>query len=365
MGNIAKNNRGGQCKERNSNLELLRILAMLLIIAHHYVVNSGITNLFDVQNPTSNMVFLQLWGMWGKAAINIFILISGYFMCKSSLTLNKILKLYLEVKFYKIIIFLIMYAMGYQSLGVMEIFKAVFNVLYGFNRGFTGSFFAFYIFIPFYNLLIQKMNKKGHFSLICMLIFIFTFTGTFINAPVFHHMGWYMTLYFVASYIRLYPNEYTEKCMANFVVLGVVALLSYVSIVAFDLLHIDMAYYFVADSHKIFAFLIGISAFLAFKNLNIRINKFINRISATTFGILLIHANSEAMRTFLWHDLIKVPQMYIFPLIDLFLHAFVSMIGVFVVCSLIDMVRIYVLEKPLFKFLSKKFPILNKSLECD
>ena len=29
-------------KQRSSNFELLRILLMLLIIAHHYVVNSGI-----------------------------------------------------------------------------------------------------------------------------------------------------------------------------------------------------------------------------------------------------------------------------------------------------------------------------------
>lgn len=28
-------------KERNSNLELYRIIVMLLIVAHHYVVNSG------------------------------------------------------------------------------------------------------------------------------------------------------------------------------------------------------------------------------------------------------------------------------------------------------------------------------------
>ena len=29
-------------KERNSNLELYRIIVMLLIVAHHYVVNSGL-----------------------------------------------------------------------------------------------------------------------------------------------------------------------------------------------------------------------------------------------------------------------------------------------------------------------------------
>ena len=31
-----------QIKQRNSNLELYRIIVMLLIVAHHYVVNSGL-----------------------------------------------------------------------------------------------------------------------------------------------------------------------------------------------------------------------------------------------------------------------------------------------------------------------------------
>lgn len=29
-------------KQRDSNLELLRIITMLVIVAHHYVVNSGL-----------------------------------------------------------------------------------------------------------------------------------------------------------------------------------------------------------------------------------------------------------------------------------------------------------------------------------
>lgn len=65
-------------KQRLSNLELLRILAMLFIVAHHSVVNSGIAEQFDIFHITPNMMFLQLWGMWGKTAINVFILITGY-----------------------------------------------------------------------------------------------------------------------------------------------------------------------------------------------------------------------------------------------------------------------------------------------
>ena len=58
---------------RKSNIELLRIIGMLMIIAHHYVLNSGIIDAFEVGSTSMNYVFLTLWGMWGKTGINILI----------------------------------------------------------------------------------------------------------------------------------------------------------------------------------------------------------------------------------------------------------------------------------------------------
>ena len=94
-------------KLRNSNLELYRIIAMLLIVAHHYVVNSGLTSLDGPisYNPTSaKSLFLLLFGAWGKTGINCFVLITGYFMCKSQITFKKFAKLILQVMFYNILI---------------------------------------------------------------------------------------------------------------------------------------------------------------------------------------------------------------------------------------------------------------------
>ena len=94
---------------RNSNLELYRILLMLAIVAHHYVVNSGLMPVLDSEPLSLNSCFFYLFGMWGKTGINCFVLITGYFMCKSEITWQKFLKLILEVAFYKITIFCIFY----------------------------------------------------------------------------------------------------------------------------------------------------------------------------------------------------------------------------------------------------------------
>ncbi|MBO5131942.1 MAG: hypothetical protein J6C20_02595 [Paludibacteraceae bacterium] len=53
-------------KERNSNLELYRVVVMLLIVAHHYVVNSGLFQLMESSLLSGNTLFLYLFGMWGK-----------------------------------------------------------------------------------------------------------------------------------------------------------------------------------------------------------------------------------------------------------------------------------------------------------
>lgn len=62
-------------KTRNSNLELFRILTMLSIVAHHYVVNSGLLAADGVvsSNPTTiHSLVLLLVGAWGKIGINSF-----------------------------------------------------------------------------------------------------------------------------------------------------------------------------------------------------------------------------------------------------------------------------------------------------
>ena len=52
---------------RSSNIELFRILSMLMIVAHHYVVNSGLMSCIDAQNVLHFQdYFLLLFGWGGK-----------------------------------------------------------------------------------------------------------------------------------------------------------------------------------------------------------------------------------------------------------------------------------------------------------
>ena len=112
-----------QVKQRNSNLELYRIIVMLLIVAHHYVVNSGMMEEMAKEPLSSRSIFYYIFGMWGKIGINCFVLITGYFMCRSHITLRKFLKLFLEIMFYKIVIWAIFVGTGYESFSIKLMLK--------------------------------------------------------------------------------------------------------------------------------------------------------------------------------------------------------------------------------------------------
>lgn len=161
-------NRGG----RDSNFELFRIILMLLIVAHHYVVNSGLVQLYDFNHITGNMIFLQLFGFAGKIGINCFVFITGYFMIKSQFKFQKLLKLYLEIKFYTVVIYGVFLITGYEIFSFSGCLKTIFNVIYGVQEGFAATFVFMYMLIPFINAMLLSINKRMHLTLIGILVFL-------------------------------------------------------------------------------------------------------------------------------------------------------------------------------------------------
>lgn len=113
-------------------------------------------------------------------------------------------------------------------------------------------------------------------------------------------------------------------------------------------------YWFVSDSNAILAVLTALCSFMYFKDVSIPYNKFINALGASTFGVLLIHANSDTMRTWLWRDTLSNVGYYAGSNIMLIVHSLISVILVYSLCTIIDWLRIKFLEKPFFSQCGEK-----------
>lgn len=352
----AINNPASKEKTRESGIELFRIIAMILVVAHHYVVNSGIT-VQAYNNPLSlPSIFLFIFGGWGKTAINCFVLITGYFMCESKISAKKFFKLIFEVMFYNIIIACIFFLTGYEEITISGVIKAILPFT-AVATNFTGCFLLFFLTIPFLNMLTKVMTKRQHLLLTAFLIFVYVVLG---SIPVFdvkmNYLTWYIVLYFIASYIKLHPGKLSENRKFWGIASIVSILVAIASIIAGAWLgpKIDrnLIFYFVADSNKILAVIVAVCTFMYFKNLKFK-SRFINAVASTCFGVLLIHAHGAAMRRFLYGDVLNVTQMYGSGM--LVVHAIISVIAIFVVCAIIDYARQKLIEKPLFKKLDGKF----------
>lgn len=351
--------------QRESGIELFRIITMLLIVAHHYVVNSSVLELTKVDPLNMSSLFLFLFGGWGKMGINCFVLITGYFMCTSRITTKKFVKLLSEVMFYKIIIYLIFLISGYQSFNIKLLIKAILP-FYSINTNFTGCFLLFYLTIPFLNILTRNMKEGQHLALIGLLSFMYIIFGTLpFFSVAMNYVSWYIVLYFIASYVRLYPKKIFGKTWLWGIATLFLFIVSALSIVVCTWLggklERDLTFYFVADSNKILAVVLAFSAFMFFKNLKIRSNRFINTVASCTFGVLLIHANSYTMRQWLWQTLCKVPQMYGSQW--LVLHAFGCVLSIFIVCAIIDFFRSMLIEKPLIRCFDKYFIAIDNFIQ--
>lgn len=337
--------------QRESNIELFRIVLMLVIVSHHYVVNSGLSTLISESVAlTPNITFLLIFGWGGKTAINCFIMITGYFMCKSNITVRKFIKLFLQVEFYRIIIYLIFLLAGYEKFSIKGLLKST-TLFYSIGNDFVSSYLVFFLFIPFLNCLIHALDRKTHLKLVGLCVFIFTVLPSFIFARVaFSYIGWFMIIYLIAAYIRLYPENWFNNSKIWGIAVSISLGLSWCSIIVIAWLerplHINgFQYFFVADSNKILALVTAVCAFMFFKNLHISYNKFINTIAASSFGVLLIHAHSDTMRTWLWNDTLNNAGYFDSNL--LVFHAVCSVVAIYVICTTIDMLRIQLLERPL------------------
>lgn len=349
--------------QRSSNLELYRILVMLLIVAHHYVVNSGLT-------AASGPIYSQLLslrsqavlvaGAFGKTGINCFLMITGYYMCRSQITLRKFFKLIFQIQLYKVVIYLIFLAAGRETLSPLRLVKLLLPAA-GMATGFVSCFIIFYLCIPFLNILIHHMNQRQHFALLAVLLLSYTGLALIPTVSIsMNYVTWFCIPYLIAAYIRLYPGKRNgDTAFWGWLTVASFAL-SVLSVPFFSLLRTYSSaftpYYLLSDANRLLAVTNSVCLFQFFRNLHIPHSRTINALGGAAFGVLMIHANSEAMREWLWKDLLHNTAVFSTPWLPV--HLLLSTLGIYAVCAAIDLLRIRLIERPALKLWDRAEPNL-------
>lgn len=349
-------------KKRDSNLELYRIIVMLLIVCHHYVMHSGILDVCKDNYMSENSIFFYLFGMWGKIGINCFVMITGYYMCRSNITLKKFIKLLFEIELYRIVIYIIFMSVGKDNFSLTNLVYTIIpfrNIDYLF----VPAFMYFFLLIPFINILINNINKKQHLYLLCLLLILYTVLSSTPGCSVsFNYVSWFVVLYLTAAFFRIYPPSFSKLKYLNtqfkfFLIMTILCVIVSIASVLLILYFNDQnnnvkePYRYVSDCNVIMAFLTSVCSFNMMKAIKIPYSKIVNIIGGSTFGVLLIHDGNSYMRHWLWKDVINVHEIY--DSSHYVIYSMLAVLLVFSACIIIDRIRIMTIERPFLYYIDK------------
>lgn len=352
-------------KIRESNFELLRIIAMILIVLHHFYYNNII---IDYVHITRNEMISQIISAGGKIGVNLFVLISGYFLINSKFNIKKLIKLFGETWFYSVAIALIAILGLKIQIGIKELLQVIFPITYN-QYWFITAYAVMYIFSDYINKFLKLLSKKEYDKLLIMLIVIFSILPSIMGAKFLaSDLGWLIILYAIGAYINLFYKEKNKNKIKIFCtcILSVVGILSILILDKLNNIINIEPLRFALPMNQIVPLGISIMIFLIFKNINIGEKKIINRIASCTFGVYLIH-QQILIKNFIWQDIFRVSEIINSKLGVL--KEFGIVLLVFGICCIIDLIRQLTIEKYFLKLIEKiikkKEKIIKKEIITD
>lgn len=353
-------------KVRNSNIELLRAFSMILIILHHYSLHGG---LIEIENWGINKTIGSIILIGGKIGVNLFVLITGYFLIESKLKLKKILKLIVQVLFYTVSFFIISIMIN-GNYSFEEIKKSFLPITFN-TYWFITAYIGIYILSPFINKFVKCFKKENLKVLIGIFIILFSAIGFISSSSGYMgNLQWFLLMYIVGAYIRLYDLEViSKKRIELFSIIGYCILIIGASVSIYLCRYNEIFFKLfrkAINMNSIVIFIESVLLFLTFKNLEIKANNVINLFGKYSFGVYLFHDNF-IFKSFLWKNILKIENFYFAEPYWLILHIIVCTIGIYLVGTLIELIRVKIIEEPIFKIkkLDKWFDKIDNYINCD
>lgn len=337
-------------KGRQLNYELLRIFAMLMIVCLHYLSKGGF--LGDPARSNMSVTGYAAWLIeaFCLVAVNVYVLISGYFGGNTEMkdVLKRPLSIWKQVIFYSVVIGAVAMIAGIQEFNIYQIFTYIFPVVTE-HYWFATSYIILCLFMPFLDRGVKCLDKERFKRLLGAFLLIFCVSKTVIPMQLAwdkygYDAFWFVVLYLTGAYIRLYGVALVDSlCRAAALYIGS-ALLIFASFVVIRRVYFatgsfaDFINYGYTYNY-LFCYLGAIGLFMAFQKINPkeRLRKPIELISGASFGVYLIHEHINIR--YLWVEWFDCKAWSDAPLFGFLGHMLFTVLVVYMVCTLIELVR--------------------------
>ena len=276
-----------QTKERDSNFELLRIVAMMLVLLVH-------ANYFSLGDVTRDEIISTPWTAFVRmfcehlciVSVNLFVLISGWFGIRP--TAKKVASLLFQVLFIGGVV-VVACKCADVTIRFAEIRRLLF---FGSNYWFVPSYLILFAISPMLNMFCEHASKRD-FATLLISYFVLEALFGWITDDYGHYIGGYSALsfiglYLLAQYIRRYGVERFKSWKWWHFLLIYLLLVTLNSVLAYILLYVKGRAYWAIMYSSMFVIASSVSLLLLFSKLHFKSN-FINWIASSAFAIYLFH----------------------------------------------------------------------------
>ena len=335
--------------KRNYGIELLRIVAMYMIVVIHTLNQGGILGMTEA----GSVKYIILWGMeiLGSCAVNCYALISGYVGYSSKYKYSRLLMIWLQILFYTFIITMIFNFTFPEKITIQSWINAIFPVTskqYWYLSSYVGMFF----FIPFLKWIIEKIDLKQYKIFIITTILFFCVLPTIFQSDPYsmgsgYSMVWLMIMYLLGAGIRKFQlfKEYSNvkilMCYVINVLLTVVSKMIIGRVPELDATRYKyMLMWYVSPTMFIGSICLLIM-FIRFKIDSTFIQKLISLFSSVTLGVYMIHTHP-----LIWTNCLGgiSTDLYKLDTVIMLKKFIILTLIIYVGCSIIDFIRLQIFK---------------------
>lgn len=357
-------------KERNSNIELLRILSMLLIVAYHSMrmgYNSPL-------QPTHVYITGVALGSWGILGVDIFLIISAWFMIDQPFKTKRIFDYVLQIGMYMLAFYVVRFVIVLNRDGcilvaikdsVLHFTDGLLEPLWCSEYWFVTAYFFLYLTHPFLNRILHTWDAQTIRKLIIVGSFVPIYSNFAPYGGVAANYAFVAYIYLLVGYIKNHviiskALAFRIKCVATVIPVVVIAskamsdfcessgLIGYVNNFTLRVL---------GNTDRFSCILLAeaLCVFLLIIRLRPKMSRIVNFVSANVFGVYLLHEKGPFEINLI--DIVfseAESSGYLSSSSHFVIHYLSIVLGIFAVGVVVEYFRVKVLHKPISDFLYKK-----------
>lgn len=328
--------------KRNSNIEFLRIMAMLAIVTGHLINQGG-----GIEN-ISTQIFSIYVGSAARIAVNVFLFIGVYFMVDSEFKATRVLNLWGELFLYTLC-FTGLALLLDHSIPAKELIKGVLPFS---TRAlwFASAYLILVALHPFLKYVFFLEKKKIVF-LICLLTFVLCVMPTFAakQSDFIVNISWFVYAYILIGGLKRHTEIFSSRkfVLQKYGIL--ISILIYLALasckvasLACDSKYIgvlcNLADQYLSDIKSIPNALCAMSVFCDVVSKKLNECKIVNKVARSAFAVYIIH-QIPAFFPVLWSKIIHTDFWFSANVPEFALFLIVSVLSIYVICSVVDIFR--------------------------